>query len=76
MNTTAKAGYRFESASISDSLPVYDALMDFLAMFRSMDRQAALEFSKIVQSRRLSQHGPVGMAIADVLMDFSPTGGD
>lgn len=58
--------------SVKDTEPVYDSLMHFLILFRSMDRQAAERFAKVVKQQRLSQHGPLGLAIAGVLGDFSP----
>lgn len=68
----ATKGFRFQIASIDDAAIVYDALSDFLLKFRSMDREAAVEFRRIVAANRLSQHGPLGLAVARVLVDFSP----
>ena len=63
---------RYEPGSISDAAFVYDALMDFLALFRSMDRPTALALRRIIEDSHLSQHGPIGVAVADVLVQFSP----
>jgi type I site-specific restriction endonuclease len=69
---TPTKGARYAAGSIEKAAPVYDALMDFLTKMRSMDRKAAIAFRKLVEQQHLTQHGPLGIAVADALIEFLP----
>jgi hypothetical protein len=67
-----KAGYRVDPGSLKDPLMAYDAVQDAMAMIRSLDRDSALALRGILERSRLSGHGPMGVAVADVLIAYSP----
>jgi len=64
------AGYQFEPDTINDPVPVYDALHDFIQMWRSMDREAALQFGDLIESGQLNKFGGIGTDITRLLLRY------
>ncbi len=65
-------GFKFKAGTLKDPIPAYDAIQDMLQIVRSLDRKASIELRGMLEERRLSQSGPLGMAIADTLISFIP----